>query len=170
MIASVSDVSGQGRRLVLEPNDSLSLQGNYGFLLSLLILSLLVSLAFVLAGAWLALPVVIVELIAVTVLCYQAKLQASFLEVVSIDDTQVVVEKGRNRAEQTWCFDRQKARVLIEDTGEPFENFRLSIVGDVGMLCLADGLDTQECNELKQLLSEAGLRVVSSSHWVLLEA
>lgn len=170
MISAVDIVPGQGGRMVLEPSDSLLQQGNLGFFIAILVVSLCISVAFVFAGAWLVLPFVVFQGVALLGLGYYAKYQQEVIEVISIDREFVTVEKGRRRAEDRWCFDREQARVLVGLSDEPIDNYSVSLSGEQGMLLLGDALSQTDCEELVASLKECGLRVNEPGSAVIFSA
>lgn len=159
MISVVDITPGQGGRMVLEPSDSLLQQGNLGFFVSILVVSLCISVAFVFAGAWLMAPFVVLQGMFLFALTYYAKYQQEVIEVISVDSESITVEKGRRRAEDSWCFSRYQARVLVDITDDPIDNYSVSLSGEQGMLLLGDALSQSDCDELVASLKECGLRV-----------
>lgn len=170
MISAVDIIPGQGGRMVLEPSDSILQQGNLGFFVSILIVSLCISVAFVFAGAWLMAPFVVIQMAALLGLTYYAKCKSEVIEVISIDRELITVEKGRRRAEDCWCFSREQARVLVGETDEPIDNFSVSLSGEQGMLMLGDALSQLECDEIVASLKECGLRVCEPGSAVIFTA
>ena len=170
MISTLDIVPGQGGRLVVEPNNSLSWQGNLGFLISVIIVSLLISVAFVMAGAWLVMPFVVLEVIALVVLTCHVKSLQGCIEVISVDPERILVEKGRRQAEYSWDFSREQARVLIDVMDEPIDSYSVSLTGEQGMLLLGDALSRADRDDLVESLKECGLRVCEPGNAVIFSA
>jgi len=163
-------VPGQSGRLVIKANQSLSWQGNVGFILSILISSLAISLAFVAAGAWLLMPFILLEVAILSAIFYHVKNRLSVIEVISIDRDRVKVEKGRDQAEQCWEFNRKLARVLIERADEAFDAYTLTLSGEQGMLLLGTALTRADRDSLVNSLAQCGLRVYEPGNAAILLA
>lgn len=170
MISAVDIVPGQGGRMVLEPSDSSLQQGSLGFFISILVVSVCISLAFVFAGALLMAPFLVLQGGVLFALTLYAKYQREVIEVISVDSESITVEKGRQRAEVCWCFSRNQARVLVDISDDPFNMYSVSLAGDQGMLLLGEELNQSDCDELVANLKECGLRVNESGGAVIFTA
>lgn len=85
------------RRVVIRPNRSLSWRQSMVFLAAISVPLLLISSALALHGFWLVLPFAGLELGVLYVSIYLVSHAARRCEVVSIGETLVTVEKGRDR-------------------------------------------------------------------------
>lgn len=101
------------QQITISANSSLSAEGNLQLLIVLFILSLLVALGFVGAGAWLVLPFAGLELLAFAYAFYYLSLRANDKQTVTVVDDKVIVEtKGYKKAEHTE-FNRYWAQVHL---------------------------------------------------------
>lgn len=109
-------------RFVIRPNSSLSWHGNKVFFLIMCVISFGIASVFAAAGYWVVFPFAGLEMGVLGVALYLCASQAAWCEVVSIDEDQVQVLKGRDRPEQTFVFNRHWARVVLSRpvaTGHP---------------------------------------------------
>jgi len=79
-------------RFVVMPNCSMSWQENKIFVASLAFISFSIAGGFALQGLWVILPFAGLEILALTGVLYWTGLQATHLEVISIDADNVHVE------------------------------------------------------------------------------
>lgn len=170
MISTLDVVPGRSGRLVVEPNNSLSSQGNIGFLISLVVVSLMISVVFVVAGALLVIPFVVLESLALMALRYHVKNMQECIEVISVDPERILVERGRRQAEYSWAFNRQQARVLVAVMDESIDSYSVSLAGEQGMLLLGEALSRADCDDLVGSLKECGLKVCEPGNPVIFSA
>lgn len=165
MVTSDSCPDTKERRVVIRPNRSLSWQQSMVFLAAIAVPLLLVAVVLAARGFWLVLPFAGIELAALFACIYVVSHAARRCEVVSIGDTTVRVEKGRERGrcgygggpEETFEFMRAWVRVeLSRKTGDWYP--RRLWIGASGRRVelgefLVDGEKAELAAELKRLLS-----------------
>jgi uncharacterized membrane protein len=99
--------------IVLKPNNSASWRLNMVIFGSLSFALLLVSLIYASFGLWLVLPFAGLEIIALFV-CIYLRLRANHsIEVITFDETTVIVERGFNRAEKSWKYHRLWTKIFV---------------------------------------------------------
>ena len=99
--------------IVLKPNNSASWRFNMMVVASLAVLGLLISLFFILQGAWLIAPFSGLEVLALTAclyLCARSNIKA---EVIRFSPDKVTVEQGRTFAEKSWEYQRNWAKIFV---------------------------------------------------------
>jgi uncharacterized membrane protein len=153
------------RRLVIRPNRSLSWRQSMVFLAAIALPLLLVSLVLAWRGFWLVLPFAGLELAALFAAIYVVSHAGQRCEVISIGDSVVTIEKGRDRGrraerggpEQRVEFARGWVKVeLLTSTGR-WHPKRLWIGASGKRVEVADFLAEEEktelADELKRLLA-----------------
>lgn len=159
MIRQITMVPADNTRFVLQPNDGSSLKGDLAFWFSLFALSTIFGLAFVAAGVWLVIPFLCFELLALACAYRVVSRRISQQEVISFDEGRVTVEKGRERAEESWSFQRNSARIVVEPSAEPLGTYRICLSGDKGVVVLGEFLPEADVNELIALLAACNVRI-----------
>ena len=101
MVVSDSCPDTKLRRVVIRPNRSLSWRQSMVFLGAIAVPLVLVSVVLALKGYWLILPFAGLELAGLFVCLYLVAHAGCRCEVISIGDSVVTVEKGRERAAST---------------------------------------------------------------------
>lgn len=104
---------GAQRRLVIQPNASLSLEWAGVFFASMCIASFGIAGLFAWQGYWMVLPFAGLEMAALAAGLYWSLRANVYREVISITDDHVVVETGRQGPEQRWEFQRAWTRVRL---------------------------------------------------------
>lgn len=108
-MASVTDLGHELKsptKFIVRRNQSLSWRGNKVFILFVGILCFGIAIGFAIQGLWLILPFAGLEILALTIGLYLCCLRNRQLEVITIDDNKLVLEKGENTPSETWEFDR----------------------------------------------------------------
>lgn len=111
MVISDSCPDTKMRRVVIRPNRSLSWHQSMIFLGAIAIPLLLISVVLAAQGFWLILPFAGLELAALFACIYVVSHASQRCEVVSIGDSVVTVEKGRDRGR---CPDRGGPELRVE--------------------------------------------------------
>lgn len=166
MVVSDSCPDTKLRRVMVRPNRSLSWRQSMVFLGAIAVPLVLVSVVLALKGYWLILPFAGIELAGLFVCLYLVAHAACRCELISIGDSVVTVEKGRDRGrslegrggpEQRAEFAR--AWVRVEFTGTARQRYpRRLWIGASGRRVeiggfLADQEKSELAAELHRLLS-----------------
>lgn len=112
MVAAECDAGTADCCVVIRPNCSLTWRAVLVVFGGISLVSIAIALGFLLLGYWLILPFAGLELVALGAALYIAARKAAVREVISIRGSEVAVQKGRRRPEQTHTFPR--GWVLIE--------------------------------------------------------
>ena len=100
--------------IILKPNNSSSWQFNMQVLASLSIIILLLAGYFAFQGLWLVFPFAFL-VIASVYTCLYLRVSANFkTEVITFDDSTVVVERGSDHAENTWKYHRLWTKIFVK--------------------------------------------------------
>jgi uncharacterized membrane protein len=97
MVISESSPRDKVSRVVIRPNRSLSWRQSMMFLGAIAVPLLLVSVVLAIRGFWLVLPFAGLELAALFAAVYVVSHAAQRCEVVSVGESMVTIEKGRDR-------------------------------------------------------------------------
>lgn len=101
--------------IVLKPNNSASWQFNMIIVGYLAFILFLVSSYFAMLGLWLVFPFAGMEVV-LLIVCIYLRLRANFtIEVLTIDEDTVLVERGRKHPEKSWKYQRFFTKVLVKD-------------------------------------------------------
>jgi uncharacterized membrane protein len=106
MVESEHDATTGSRRIILRPNASLTPREAGAFLAAAALVMGSIGVGFAVLGLWLVLPFSGAEWLLLA-FCFRASFRSnSVREVISIDESSVVVEQGRGRPERTHRFQR----------------------------------------------------------------
>jgi uncharacterized membrane protein len=122
----IDDTTKTGR-IILRPNHSWTWRYNLYLLYTLATISGLVSIGFLLAGAWIILPFSIIELSVLAACMYYCTKQCNQQEVITVSDEAVQIELGHKRIEETVCYQRLWAKYLVSPPKHPWDSARVAI-------------------------------------------
>ena len=160
MVTEVGRVSQRNACILLAPNQSLSLAGNLWVLVSLVAVSLGISLAFALAGAWMVLPFAGLELILLCVLFGYVYLEGTRREVIRINDQRVMLDCCKGHRQQSVYhqeFARDSLAVLVRMGEGSTDPAAVSFTGPEGCLEIGDFLTDSERAALVRKLGDCGI-------------
>ncbi|MAZ05308.1 MAG: hypothetical protein CME81_02730 [Halomonas sp.] len=149
----------EGLRLLLTPNRSLSWKGNIRVWLCLFAVSAVTTTGFSLAGAWVILPFAGLELIALASGIYLTSRDCQRREVLTIDDTDIHIEKGRKRKQAEWTLPRRYARLRVNAPGHPFAPAILALTHRDTDVPLGQFLNIDDTAILVELLESLGVAI-----------
>ncbi|MBW4934030.1 DUF2244 domain-containing protein [Marinobacter sp. F4206] len=149
----------EGIQLLLTPNHSLSWRGNVRIWLGLLAISAVIAGAMAVAGAWVIIPFAGLELAALAAGIYVTSRACQRREVLTIDDTDIHLEKGRTRKLAEWTLPRRYARLRLNAPRHPFTPPRLELIHRDTSVALGTFLNIEDTDTLIQLLEARGLVV-----------
>jgi uncharacterized membrane protein len=101
------------KQIIVSTNSSLSAEGNLKLLIVLAILSLIVAIGFVGAGAWLVLPFAGLELLAFAYAFYYISLHVNDVQVITVIDDKVIIETRGYQKQERAEFSRYWAQVHL---------------------------------------------------------
>jgi len=101
--------------IVLKPNNSASWQFNMIIVGYLAFILFIVSSYFAMLGLWLVFPFAGMEVI-LLITCIYLRLRANFtIEVLTIDEDTVLIERGHNQPVKSWQYQRFWTKVFVKD-------------------------------------------------------
>ena len=114
MVETSTDTNTGLSTIVLRPNNSASWQFNMVFVSSLAFIVFCISTFFALQGLWLILPFAGLEVSAL-LLCLYLRLRANIkIEVITFDESTVIIERGCYHAEKSWKYYRLWSKILVK--------------------------------------------------------
>jgi uncharacterized membrane protein len=156
-----------GYCLVIRPNRSLTWAQTKLAVCLIGVAPLSVALGFALAGLWPVVPFAGLELLAVGLCFYHCARRAGECEIVTVREGEIVVEKGRKRAEVKWSFNRYWAAIALDDSAGSRHPSRLFIRAHAGGVEIGRFLVEQErvalAGELRKLV---GRGTAASAHTI----
>lgn len=100
--------------IVLKPNNSASWRLNMAIFGPLAVVIILISLLYASRGLWLILPFAGLEIIFLFC-CVYIRVRANHsTEVITFDETTVIVERGYDRAEESWKYNRLWTKIFVK--------------------------------------------------------
>ena len=114
MVTTHTDKETGLSTIVLKPNNSASWRFNMVIVSSLAIIGFCISTFFALQGLWLIFPFAGLE-VSLLFICLYLRLRDNIkIEVITFNDTTVVVERGHYHAEQSWQYHRMWAKIFVK--------------------------------------------------------
>ncbi|WNZ54538.1 DUF2244 domain-containing protein [Microbulbifer sp. ANSA003] len=160
MVTEVGRNTARCACILLQPNQSLSLSGNLWVFFSLVGVSLGISLAFAMAGAWMILPFAGLEMILLGILFTYVYLEGTRREVIRINEELVILDCCKGFRQQTVYhreFARDKLAVLVRMGSSATEMASVNFSGPEGCLEVGEFLTEAEKAELVQKLGRFGI-------------
>lgn len=146
-------------QLIMRPNQSLSWRGNQYLLLGIGCWLLCFALLFAYAGAWMVLPFVGLEVLALGAALYYLNRKLAYQQVLEIDAQQVRITSGRRRPEVKHVFERGELLVRII---QPQHDWSCPVIElwarNHHSVRIGEFLNRKDCHQLVRLLKESGLR------------
>jgi len=101
--------------IVLRPNNSASWVFNKQIVASLAVIGFFTSGYFAFQGLWLVPPFTVL-VIGGLLLCLYIRLRANLdTEIITFDEKDVLIERGRYHAEKTWRYHRMWAKIFVRN-------------------------------------------------------
>lgn len=160
MVKEVGGARGRRACILLAPNQSLSFAGNLWVLISLLAVSLGISIAFALVGAWMVIPFAVLEALLLTVLFGYVYLEGTRREVIRISDERVIFDQSRGNLKKPVYhaeFCRDSLSVLVRVGSSSVEPASLTFSGPEGCLEVGEFLTDAEKAALVEKLGHCGI-------------
>lgn len=160
MVKEVGDLRGRRACFLLAPNQSLSLAGNLWVFISLIAVSLGISIAFALAGAWMVIPFAGLEMLLLGLLLGYVYVEGTRREVIRVSDDRVTLDCSRGNLKRPVYhaeFNRDSLSVRVRVGSTPAEPACLTFSGPEGCLEIGDFLTDGEKAALVEKLGCCGI-------------
>ena len=142
-------------QFVVQQNRSLSWQGNKIFILYVAIVSLGIAAIFAYQGLWLILPFAGIGVFALAISLYLCCLRCQDLEVITVTQDNMLIEKGRHEPKQSWQFQRAWTRLEFKPAQHLGDNSQLYVRFKGQQLEIARFLTNKEKKTLADSLTKA---------------
>jgi uncharacterized membrane protein len=159
MVSISKDDSGDGFRIVLSPNCSISWRELLLFYLLTCVVALAVGLFFTLQGLWLVLPFSGLEMLALGFGLYMTSRQVYRREIITLDQDRIRIEKGVRRVDQSWEFKTPWTRIIDERQDDRIARRTLAISMNGESVEVGSFLANSEKDELAFKLKDCIIRV-----------
>ncbi len=117
MVETSTDTSTGLSTIVLRPNNSASWQFNVVIVSSLAFIAFCISTFYALQGLWLIFPFAGITVSALLI-CLYLRLRANIrIEVITFDESTVIIERGCYQAEKSWKYHRLWTKILVKRPG-----------------------------------------------------
>ena len=117
MVETSTDTSTGLSTIVLRPNNSASWQFNVVIVSSLAFIAFCISTFYALQGLWLIFPFAGITASALLT-CLYLRLRANIrIEVITFDESTVIIERGCYQAEKSWKYHRLWTKILVKRPG-----------------------------------------------------
>jgi len=118
-----------GGHIVLSPNRSVSWRDNVLFLYIVCGLALCIGISFSLMGMWMVLPFTGLEVAALIGVVYYVAHKCRRIEVISVEDGHVLVERGYTRPQFSWRSEMFWTRLIVLKPDRPWHPLRIFLRG-----------------------------------------
>ncbi len=114
MIETSINESDKLATIILRPNNSASWKSNMQIVASLAFIAFCISTYFALQGLWLIFPFAGLEVGFLFFCLYLRKRANIDTEVITFDETSVLIEHGSYHAEESWKYHRLWAKIFVK--------------------------------------------------------
>ncbi len=149
---------GEGFRIVLSPNCSISWRELVMFYIFTCVVALAIGLFFTFQGLWLVLPFSGLEMAALGLCLYLTSRKVYRQEVITLERERTLIEKGVQQVDQSWEFETPWIRLIDEQSGPRNRHRKLAIGSHGEYVEVGDFLDKSEKDELAFHLKDCIIR------------
>ncbi len=158
MISVDKSNPGEGFRIVLSPNCSISWRELVMFYIFTCVVALAIGLFFTFQGLWLVLPFSGLEMAALGLCLYLTSRKVYRQEVITLERERTLIEKGVQQVDQSWEFETPWIRLIDEQSGPRNRHRKLAIGSHGEYVEVGDFLDKSEKDELAFHLKDCIIR------------
>ncbi len=149
------------KTLVLKPNQSMSNEQAWHFLITLFGISLVIGVTCLYWGAWMVLPFSIFECLLLAATFYWVRWQQGYREILVLTPEAVMLKSGIGKPTFSWHSMSSGFRLMIDDT-RPGHRLHLYLCGSDGVLEVGRCLNTSDKKLFIENLRKFGVRVQNS--------
>lgn len=157
-MVSVRHDAGQ-RLIVLRPNRSADWRQNQLLWAFLFGHSALIAIGFALAGAWMILPFMGLEVILLGAALWYVNWKCNHQQVITVDGDSLAIDKGVFLPRRRWRFVTDETSVSVLDAPFPNDPPRVALCSAGQQVHIGEFLGHEELAELLTRLRACGLRV-----------
>ncbi|MBQ0711715.1 MAG: DUF2244 domain-containing protein [Porticoccus sp.] len=148
----------------MTPNQSLHWEDNLWVVLAVSVVILLVALPIALQGGWVVLPFAVIQILALTTSLYLTLRKLNYREVITLQNGQILLQRGRNHVETSWVFPESSVKVLVEEQDRPMSSPDIDLVAEGHCYHLGEFLNRADRFILAHALkNQLNLRVTNLS-------
>lgn len=156
------------QRIIAQANQSANWHTNKLLILALGLPCALIATLFSLAGAWVLLPYVGLEITGISAALYIVCRRLQHRHVLVFKPHQLSVEKGCHQPEQIWIFSLETLSIGVERQTHPWDAPRIKLYGKdpsghYQQVSIGDFLNKQDSQKLLRALQRQGLRIRNDS-------
>lgn len=153
------DCNPTGRKLVLEPNKSMSWQANKRILLVMFLVNITIGVSFAFVGAWMILPFAGLEIMLVGIGMYYVCWKLNFKEVITIESDSLILQKGVYYPKRTWQWQRSHTKLIKQPSRYRMSAPKLLLRHLNESVEVGGFLNRNEKKRLRQELQALGLQL-----------
>lgn len=127
MIACDFDTETAAARIILKPNRSWTWRANSYFVATLMTISLIIAASFTAQGFWVILPFTVLEMSVLTAALYYCVRRTHVTEVLSLNQNELVFERGIRRPSERFAFERYFARFFVKPARHPWYRKKIEL-------------------------------------------
>lgn len=154
MIILDKDSDKHVKRIVLIPNRSMNWSILLRFYIFICVVSFSIALLFTFFGFWIVLPFYGLEMIVLGAALYMTCRKIYRQEVIIIGSKNIKLEKGAEKVEQSWEFDKHWVRITLETKGSIRKSLYLMMGSHGNYVEVGSFLTESEKESLASVLNE----------------
>jgi uncharacterized membrane protein len=159
LLITECDASGKVCRFIIRPNNSLGTTGKIIFFMVVCLVSVGLAIRFWLLGAWLVMPVVLLEMIVLGVAFYLVDRAARDIETIDLSEDSLKVTRSVKSVVDEWRFQPYWVQVVLRSDRIAWYPSHLSLRSHGKSIEIGTCLTDEEREELSLNLKE-GLRIL----------
>ncbi len=148
MVKIESNKEKDFHRILIRPNQSISLKSSIVFILVIAFTCLTIGLGFAYVGATLILPFAGLEVLFVGICVYLVLNKTSQQEVITLSKDKLIIEKGAYKIKKVWEYFRLWSYISVERPKHPWYPAHIVVTSKGERVPLGDFLNEQEKEEL----------------------
>jgi uncharacterized membrane protein len=146
---------GDGTRFLIRPNASLSWHDAKAVFAATCTASAAIAAALCRLGAWIVLPIALIEMAVLGAALYCCACRAAYRELITLREAEVKVAKGRRRVDERWSGQRHWVQVRLVAPRHEWYASRLWLVSHGRGVELGSCLNEDERRDLADRLRSA---------------
>lgn len=154
MPISLTEHSGTSGKAVIRPNRSLSRKGMILFFSGVCVAAILVAFRFWLLGAWVVLPITMLELLVLGAAFFWIERETRFCETIELNEDLVSVVQRDWRSKKEWCYQTYWVQVVLQSDPKGWYPSHLYLRSHGDSLEIGACLNEEERHQLEQHLKK----------------
>lgn len=159
MLVTECDASGKACRFIIRPNHSLGSKGKIIFFLIVCLVSIGIAVRFWLLGAWVVMPVVLLEMVVLGGAFYLVEKASRDYETIDLNEEFLRVTRSVKSVVDEWQFQPYWVQIVLRSDRIDWYPTHLSLRSHGKSVEIGTCLTDEEREELSDSLKE-GLRIL----------